>query len=275
MRIRIFFTLFFIVIFCILLSALFLFKKTRNENEIKTNKVFILEKSNNNKKGQNKKLFLARNSLETLEKINGQIPSFIVTAYGINTKTQRDDIEKILMVSNKINFGFEAIDNELFRGIKNLGGHILIRIIFDTGVSDKDSFKNYPDQIVINPNYSKEENFEILNKIRNLIGQFNVGFYVTEENIDKINVNDEVISIFTEYKPIYIKQHEICDIENHICYFDKNFDTNKMIEYSKTMIDENGLNNHWNLIIESRFNLIDTIINLKRKLDDGKLIKTK
>lgn len=260
----IFFTIF-LLIFVLNIFLYFSREESKKKSAIKTNKLFEIEIEKNAKNSQMK----VKNDIEHLNKnFNFLIPNFSVLFFDLpeNLVEQVNEISNIFFAPR---FGFQKISKDFLEKINDMNkNNIYFRIFIKNGYSDlgaitfnnNDELKSenvnkiFAEQekqisdlifsneelkpIIINPNYFNEENKEIFGELKRLKNEYNIDFYILEEDLAFLDSNSDLIDLIINLKPLLINTNHLCNLESHLCFFHKSQSIDNILAKIKDLKNE-------------------------------------
>lgn len=255
--------LFLIIILLVNLSFIYFTKSDKQKSSIQTNKKFIIESNFN--RANNQFSFNTENSLKpTVEKINNNISLIIYNINNINP----EDLSKLLDLQSNIRLGFDFLNEDILKKSSYFGHNALLKLNFDPNSPLINN--NNENKIIINPNYSIEENKENFTKLEQIAKQYNLNFYINENDIVLLGYNKEFLYKLSLMQPFVIKNNNKCNEINHICFFNKTMNEEEVNKNFEEILNKSQ-NEKWLIFIEYKPEIDKLVKDLVGKQNYGAL----
>lgn len=247
------------------LGSIYFKKNKRQQNTIETNKQFIIESNFNKANAQFS--FSTENSLKNIEKlghISSNISLIVFNIRDINS----DELSKLMDLHSNVRLGFDFLDEDILKKANYFGHSSLLKLNFD---SNSPLINNSNDgKIIINPNYSVEENKVNFAKLENIAKQYNVNFYLNENDVTIIGHNREFLYKVSLMQPFIIKNTNKCNLTNHLCFFDKTVSSEEITKNFEDILSKDQTQK-WFISIEHRADIDKLIKHLIELQNHGTL----
>lgn len=233
-----------IAIFIIIsLANLFLFfgnKNSKKQSAINNLKTFIIEAPNADKNDFSS--LNTPNKLQDLSNYNQYVPNFSTLIFDISLSNNQELINDLAEISHNFRLGIIEFNTQILENLKNNFAGTWIKINFDLNATNKFEdiqLSNQMQKISINPNYLKEENEEIFIAMKRLHKNYNVNFYLNEDDLGILNTdNSELIDMIIDIKPLLISKNQNCSLQENICFFNNKQNPTQIGSEIKNLMQE-------------------------------------